>query len=120
MPEKIDYTPWLKSGETLETVSQETLKKRRQRQVSRAEKEAAALASAREAATKPQENEIKIEDAAYILSTERGIQNQHVIDTVVNLVMVAARLNHVMFGASLFRNGLRSDLTNTPLPEITS
>ena len=56
------------------------------------------------------QTEVSKKDAKKILLDERKIQSEHVADTIVELMEVAARHHHIVFNAHLFTHGLRATL----------
>jgi hypothetical protein len=66
-------------------------------------------------------HEVSKKDARGILA-ERGIENSHVIDVLIDLTEEAARRHKIAFNEYLLRNGLRATLSvcdGNELPELT-
>src|SRR5713226_7900745 len=100
---KSDYTPYLKEGETTETVSPTALRSRKfdERARTKKDKEYAKLNSD----YIPSKSEAK-----EILGTR--IINQHVIDTCYDLGLLAAERHNIPANIFFWTNGLQQTLTS--------
>jgi hypothetical protein len=99
---KVDYSPFLRGDETLETVSEGTLKKRKFDQAKAASRKiGSGVFASKTEITKSQAREILV---------GRGVRNQHVLDTLLDLAEIAQEHNRIPYNTYLFSHGLRATL----------
>jgi hypothetical protein len=98
----MDYSEWLREGETLETVSSNTLKKR---------KHDAQQKASRKIGSDVFDSKTEItENQARDILVERGVKHQHTLDTILSLAEIAQQHFRLPYNKYLFTHGLRAAL----------
>ena len=104
MEQKPDYSEFLRPGETLGSVPQGTLRKRKHDSKNREQKKVGAETyNSKVELTKAQARDILV---------ERGVKNQHVLDVLLGLAEVAQEQHRIPYNKYLFTHGLRATLTS--------